>query len=123
MTRYLIVGIGGFAGAIARYGLGVWIASLWRRPFPLGTFVVNITGCFLLGALLAFAAERASIDETWRLLLATGFLGAYTTFSAFEYETFALARVGAVGWAVMNVVASLVVGYLAVQLGVGVGRR
>ncbi|HKO56237.1 MAG TPA: fluoride efflux transporter CrcB [Thermoanaerobaculia bacterium] len=123
MTRYLIVGLGGFAGAIARYGLGVWIGSLWRRPFPLGTFLINISGCFLLGALLAFAAERASIGEPWRLLLATGFLGAYTTFSTFEYETFALARGGAAGWAVANVVASVIVGYLAVQMGVAIGRR
>jgi fluoride exporter len=117
MSRYLLVGAGGFAGAVARYAIGVWIGSLWRKPFPLGTFVINVSGCFLLGAFLAFAAERAAIDETWRLLIATGFLGAYTTFSTFEYETFALARGGGLGWAALNVAASVVVGYLAIRVG------
>src|ERR1051325_10642251 len=117
MSRYLLVGLGGFAGAVARYAIGVWIGSLWRKPFPLGTFVINITGCFLLGAFLSFAAERASIGETWRLLIATGFLGAHTTFSTFEFETFALVRGGAAGWALANVIASVIVGYAAIRVG------
>ncbi|MBV9493422.1 MAG: fluoride efflux transporter CrcB [Acidobacteria bacterium] len=123
MTRFLIVGLGGFVGAIARYAVGVWIGALWRKPFPLGTFVINITGCFLLGAFLTYAADRASLDASWRLLIATGFTGAYTTFSTFEYETYQLGRDGLAGWAAANVIFSVIVGFLAVQCGAALARR
>ena len=121
--RYLVVGFGGFLGAIARYSVGVWVDTFWRRDFPLATFLVNITGCFILGFFLTLAAERMSITPMMRLLVATGFVGAYTTFSTFEYETQRLTTTGALGWALVNVLTSVVAGYVAVQLGVALGRR
>jgi len=122
-VRYLVVGLGGFLGAIARYSVGVWIDTFWRRDFPLATFLVNVTGCFILGFFLTLAAERISITPMMRLLVATGFVGAYTTFSTFEYETQRLTTTGAFGWALVNVLTSVVAGYAAVQLGVAFGRR
>jgi len=121
--RYLLVGTGGFLGAIARYAVGVWCETFWRRDFPLATFLVNITGCFILGLFLTLAAERLPIDPRLRLFVATGFVGAYTTFSTFEYETQRLTTTGAFGWALVNVLASVAIGFLAVRLGVQLGRR
>ena len=121
--RYLVVGLGGFLGAIARYSVGLWIETFWRRDFPLATFLVNVTGCFVLGLFLTLATERMSITLPMRLLVATGFIGAYTTFSTFEYETQRLTTTGAFGWALVNVLTSVVAGYAAVQLGVMLGRR
>ena len=123
IARCLVVGAGGFLGAIARYAVGVWIESFWRRDFPLATFLVNVSGCFILGFFLAMATERMSISPMMRLLVATGFVGAYTTFSTFEYETQRLTTTGAFGWALVNVLASVAVGFLAVRLGVQLGRR
>jgi CrcB protein len=122
-VRYLVVGLGGFLGAIARYSVGVWVDTFWRRDFPLATFLVNVSGCFILGFFLTLAAERMSITPMMRLFVATGFVGAYTTFSTFEYETQRLTTTGAFGWALVNVLTSVVAGYVAVQLGVAIGRR
>jgi CrcB protein len=121
MIRYLVVGAGGFAGAIARYALGVWFDSFWRRPFPMATFAINISGCFVIGLFLSLALVRTP-DPTLRLLVATGFLGAYTTFSTFEFETHTLTLNGATGWAMANVVASVVAGFAAVRLGAMIAR-
>jgi len=123
IARCLVVGAGGFLGAIARYAVGVWIESFWRRDFPLATFLVNVSGCFILVLYLTTATERMSISPMMRLLVATGFVGAYTTFSTFEYETQRLTATGAFGWAILNVLASVVAGYAAVRLGVQWGRR
>ncbi|HYU24865.1 MAG TPA: fluoride efflux transporter CrcB [Thermoanaerobaculia bacterium] len=123
IARCLVVGAGGFLGAIARYAVGVWIENFWRRDFPLATFLVNVSGCFILGFFLAMATERMSISPMMRLLVATGFVGAYTTFSTFEYETQRLTTTGAFGWALVNVLASVAFGFLAVRLGVQLGRR
>ena len=123
IARCLVVGAGGFLGAIARYAVGVWIETFWRRDFPLATFFVNVSGCFILGFFLAIATERMNISPMMRLLVATGFVGAYTTFSTFEYETQRLTTTGAFGWALVNVLASVAIGFLAVRLGVQLGRR
>jgi CrcB protein len=117
MRNLLLVGIGGFAGAVARYGLSLLVATFWARPFPLGTFLINVSGSFALGLFVAYAAGRIDLDPAWRLLVATGFLGAYTTFSTFEYETERLAAGGATWWALANVVFSVVAGFVAVRLG------
>ena len=123
IARCLVVGAGGLLGAIARYAVGVWIESFWRRDFPLATFLVNVSGCFILGFFLAIATERMNISPMMRLLVATGFVGAYTTFSTFEYETQRLTTTGAFGWALVNVLASVAIGFLAIRLGVQLGRR
>ena len=84
------VGLGGFLGANARYLLGSYISDRWGAVFPLGTFIINITGSFILGFFMAFAEERPFIAPSARLMFAVGFVGAYTTFSTFEYETMRL---------------------------------
>ena len=121
--RYLVVGAGGFIGAVARYAVGVYVDTFWRREFPLATFLINVSGCFILGLFLTLATERFAADPRLRLFVATGFVGAYTTFSTFEYETQRLTSSGALGWAIVNVLTSVLAGFAAVQLGVFLGRR
>ena len=122
LKNLLVVGAGGFLGAVARYGVGLAVARFWTAEFPLGTFLVNVSGSFVLGLFTTLATERLAVDPAWRLLVATGFVGAYTTFSTFEYETHRLLEVGAAAWAAVNVLASVVVGFLAVRLGVLLAR-
>lgn len=115
--NYLFIGIGGFTGAIARYALGLWIGQRWGRSFPLGTFAINVSGSFLIGFLMPLLTERLIVNPQWRLLLVVGFLGAYTTFSTFEYETGALFKDGEWLFAAMNVILSVVLGFVALKLG------
>jgi CrcB protein len=113
----IIVGIGGFVGAIVRYALAVWIGQAWGRAFPLGTFVINVSGSFLIGLFMTLFTERYSFDPAWRLLFVVGFLGAYTTFSTFEYETGKLINDSEWLFATMNVVLSVTAGFVALKFG------
>ena len=97
--------------------LALWIGQRWGRSFPLGTFVINVTGSFLIGLLMTLMAERFTENPQWRLLLVVGFLGAYTTFSTFEYETGELLRDSEWLYAGLNVILSVVVGFVALKLG------
>ncbi len=117
MLNVVIIGIGGFFGAIARYGAALWIGQRWGRSFPLGTFVINITGSFLIGLLMSLFTERFMVNPQWRLMLIVGFLGAYTTFSTFEYETGALLKDGEWMIAAVNIVLSVFAGLLALKAG------
>jgi len=113
MEKYLIVMAGGAVGSLARYVAGTAIMSRFGGRFPLGTLVVNVTGCFLIGVAMTLLAGKTSPHPNLRLLLVVGFLGGYTTFSSFAYETFAASP-----WiGLVNVLASVVAGYLAVWLG------
>ena len=123
MDRYLIVMLGGAAGSLARYLAGTAIMSRFGGRFPLGTLIVNATGCFLIGAIMTALARGAAPHPNWRLLVVVGFLGGYTTFSSFAYETFVAARDGNPWMGLLNVVASVVLGYVAVWLGVISMRR
>ena len=113
----IIVGLGGFVCAIVRYALAVWIGQAWGRAFPLGTFVINVSGSFLIGLLMTLFTERYSFDPAWRLLFVVGFLGAYTTFSTFEYETGKLINDSEWLFAAMNVVLSVTAGFVALKFG------
>jgi fluoride exporter len=117
MANIFIIGIGGFLGAISRYGVALWIGQRWGRTFPLGTFLINVSGSFLIGLLMSLLTERFMVNPQWRLLLIVGFLGAYTTFSTFEYETGALVKDGEWMIAMLNVVLSVIVGFIALKLG------
>lgn len=117
MLKLLIIGAGGFVGAIARYSLGAWIGQKWGRSFPLGTFIVNVSGSFFIGLLMTLFTEKFIVNPQWRLLLIVGFLGAYTTFSTFEYETGGLIKDGEWLIALMNVVFSVVAGFVALKAG------
>ncbi len=115
----MLVGIAGALGALARYGIGLAVGS---RPFPWATLGINITGSFLLGFVLAFGTERGW-SETTTVPLAIGFLGAYTTFSTFSYETFTLARTDRAVLAAVYVGISVAGGVLAALAGYTVARR
>ena len=121
MLKYCMIGIGGFAGAIARYALGVYIGSRYGVRFPLGTFVINMSGSFLIGVIMTLLA-RTTASAYWRYLFPIGFIGAYTTFSTFEYETLRAIQDGQVMTGLLNVGLSLIVGFVAVWLGVMLGR-
>ena len=118
MMAYLMIALGGAAGAIARYEITNLIQHRTHVGFPYGTFVVNITGCLVIGLAIGLLDEHVLANPNWRLLIVTGFVGAYTTFSTFEAETFNAVTTGAVAVGIANVVASVVLGYLAVWLGV-----
>jgi len=121
--RYLLVLVGGGTGALARYVAASAIMTRFGGKFPLGTLVINVTGSFLIGFLMTLLTERYQLDPQWRLLLVVGFLGGYTTFSSFEWETFTAVRDGALWTGMLNIVSSVVAGYMAVWLGVMLARR
>jgi CrcB protein len=119
LLPYLLVGLGGFLGANARFVAARWVGNLVDGRFPLGTFLVNVGGSFLLGLLGSLLAERVvPRGDDLRLALGVGFLGAFTTFSTFEFETHALLEDGAFVTATANVVLSVVLGLLALRVGV-----
>jgi len=122
MQNLLIIGFGGFLGAIARYAVSAWIGQRWGRIFPLGTFVINVSGSFLIGLVISLSTERFMINPQWRLFLAVGVLGAFTTFSTFELETGNLVRDSEWLLAALNVVCSVMAGFAALKLGDVIGR-
>jgi CrcB protein len=122
-VRYLLILLGGGVGSLARYVAGSAIMTRFGSRFPLGTMVVNVTGSFLIGLLMTLLTERWQPHPNWRLLLVMGFLGGYTTFSSFEWETFSAVREGGLWIGLANVVGSVVFGYAAVWLGALLGRR
>jgi CrcB protein len=119
-----MVMLGGATGSLARYVLGTAIMTRTGGRFPLGTVFINITGSFLIGFIMTMLTERLNPSPNWRLLLVVGFLGGYTTFSSFEWETLGLVRDGGRWLGLLNVAGSVVLGYIAVWLGVVVaGKR
>ena len=124
LARYLAVAAGGAGGAALRYFLGTTALARAASPFPTATFVINVTGSFALGFFLTLAAERAApVSPVWRLAFAVGFVGAYTTFSTFEYETLRLVKGRGLGLALLNVTLSVAVGFAAVWGGTALARR
>jgi fluoride exporter len=117
LIRYLLVAIGGGTGALMRYLAATAIVKRFGGGFPLGTFIINVTGSFLIGFLMTILTERFHVDPNWRLLLVVGFLGGYTTFSSFEWETYTAVRAGGLWTGMLNVVSSVMLGYVAVWLG------
>ena len=118
LIPYLLVAAGGSAGALARFITSAWIGNLSQGRFPWGTFVVNISGCFFLGAVGTMLAERLTdAPAFWRYAIAVGFLGSFTTFSTFKFETQGLLDDGAWVMATLNVTLSVFTGLVAVRLG------
>jgi CrcB protein len=118
----VLVGVGGFAGAIARYVVDGWVSEATGGTFPFGTLAVNLTGAFVLGVLFSMASERAVLSPELRGPLMIGFIGAYTTFSTLMLETWRLAEDGAAAMALLNIGGSCLLGLAAVWLGLSVGR-
>ncbi len=118
----LLVAAGGAIGAAARYLAGLWIVARLGAGFPWGTFFVNVTGSFVIGIVLVLV-EGGTLPAGARLFFAVGILGGYTTFSSFSYETLQLlAGGGSLGPVLLNTLGQLLVGLMAVYLGVIVGR-
>jgi CrcB protein len=117
------IGLGGFCGAIARYLVDGWLSGSTKAgAFPIGTFVVNVTGALVLGFLFALSAEKAAIDPRIRGPLMIGFLGSYTTFSTLTLESWRLAEDGSWAMALLNLGASGILGIAAVFVGLTLGR-
>lgn len=123
MQDILLVGIGGFVGAQARYGLSNFFGRKFGTAFPYGTLVINISGSFLLGLFTALAARAILGDPALRLLIAVGFCGGYTTFSTYTYETMTLLREEkpVQGW-VYNLLGSFVCGFVGAAAGIWLGN-
>lgn len=123
--RLLLVAVGGALGAVARYQTTAWLARLaYPSTFPYGTLAVNVAGSFLLGLLLGFGAEsRLAVPPTLRIALGAGFLGAFTTFSTFSYETLEVLRLGEPRLALVNVAANLTAALAACWLGIVLGGK
>ena len=117
-----MIALGGAVGAIARYQLAAMIQARIPAGFPWGTFVVNITGCLVMGIATTLLTDRLVVHPNWRFLIPIGFIGAYTTFSTFEMETFRAMTEGAWLAGAANVVGSVVAGYAALWLGVVLAR-
>ena len=117
MDKYLVVLAGAGLGGLARYVAGTSIMSKYGGRFPLGTFVINVTGSFLIGVVMTLLTERFHPHPNWRLFLVVGVLGGYTTFSSFEYETYQAVRNGERWMGLIYVMGSVFLGYLGVWLG------
>jgi fluoride exporter len=117
-----MIGLGGALGAIARYQVAAMIQARIPAGFPWGTFIVNISGCLVMGIATTLLTERLVVNPNWRFLIPIGFIGAYTTFSTFEFETFRAVSEGA--WLVggLNILASVLAGYVALWAGVALTR-
>lgn len=117
MDRYIMVMVGGATGSLIRYVLGTAIMNRLGPRFPFGTFAINVSGSFLIGLLMTLLTERLQPHPNWRLLLVVGFLGGYTTFSSFEWETLSLVKDGGRWLGLLNIIGSVSLGYAAVWLG------
>ena len=122
VNKYLIIGLGGFLGSITRYWVGNYIGGRMGMRFPYGTFVINITGSFLIGVIVTILSQKAHWSPNLSFLIPIGFIGAYTTFSTFELETYRSFQTGDVMFAFLNVILSVILGFAAVWLGVITGR-
>lgn len=122
MQRYLYIAIGGALGSMLRYFLGATITERFGARFPLGTLVINISACFIIGVSIEYLNRHVGINPAWRYLIPIGFIGAYSTFSTFEWEIWTNITSGAFWVAMSYIVLSLVAGFVAVALGAATAR-
>ncbi len=123
LSDYFAVAAGSAVGGVLRYFINTSVLSRVAVPFPTATFIINVTGSFIVGLFLTLATERINVNPHLRLAVAVGFVGAYTTFSTFEYETLRLIEERHFALGVLNVVLSVAVGFAAVWGGCAVGRK
>lgn len=114
MQKYLLIAVGGAFGSIARYWVGSAIAGRIGIKFPYGTLLVNISACLIIGFTMTYLGKRADLSPAWRFLVPIGFIGAYSTFSTYEWETLSTLRSGAFALAALYAVGSLILGLAAV---------
>jgi len=118
LRTILFVGTGGFIGSVMRYLVQIWVEKGLTSTFPLGTLVANIAGSFIIGMVFALAEKGDLMNAEWRIFLAVGVCGGFTTFSSFAYNNFTMLKENALGQFFWNVGGSLFLGILAVYLGV-----
>jgi len=121
-VQYLWIGLGGFLGANGRYLVTLWAANRWGTGFPYGTLMANVVGCFLIGFFLTLATEWLAIPTEIRLFVAVGFLGGFTTFSSFGFETIQLVEQSQWWVAVLNLATDVMLGLTGVILGIYLAR-
>ena len=118
MQKYLLIALGGSLGSIARFWVGSNVAGRMGTRFPYGTFIVNLTACLIIGFSLEYLGKHVELTPSWRYLIPTGFIGAYSTFSTFEWETYSTLHSGGFLIASLYVVLSVVLGLFGVWCGV-----
>lgn len=122
MQKYLLIAFGGALGSVARYWVGSSISNRLGAKFPWGTLLVNLSACFVIGLALTYLGRRADLNPAWRFLVPVGFIGAYSTFSTYEWETLSTLRSGAFAMAALYAVGSLILGLVATWLGAAAGE-
>lgn len=122
MATILLIALGAAVGANLRYWISQWAAQQWGIAFPYGTLLINVLGSFAIGLILTLATTNAAITANWRLLLVTGLLGGFTTFSTFSYETYQLLIDGSLLLAALYILGSVGLGLLGVLLGAGLAH-
>ena len=122
MQRLIFIGVAGLLGTVARFGVSEIASKRLGTTFPVGTLIVNVVGCFLAGILFYALQERSSVSETVRLAVMVGFLGGFTTFSAFGVQTFALLKNGEIVLGLLNVAVSNLVGIAVVWIGYSLAK-
>jgi len=122
LQKYLFIALGGALGSLARYIVGTSVSNRMGLRFPYGTLLINISACLIIGLSLEILNRHANINPALRYLIPIGFVGAYSTFSTFEWEIFTSLNSGAFWVAILYVASSLVFGLIAVALGAAMGR-
>ena len=122
MGKLLLIGLAGFIGTLSRYWLSGVVARRYGETFPMGTLVVNLVGCFLVGLLFYLLQERFLVNQTVRTVILIGFLGGFTTFSSFGLQTFTLLQDGEFGLAALNILGANVIGLVLVWAGYTLAR-
>jgi CrcB protein len=114
LQKYFLIAMGGALGSVARYWVGSTVSGRIGTKFPYGTFVINLTACVAIGFVITYFGKRVDLSAAWRYLIPIGFIGAYSTFSTYEWETLSTIRSGAFFLAALYAVGSLVCGLVAV---------
>ena len=122
MMKVMMVAVGGGIGATTRYLVSTWAAEKFGTDFPYGTLIVNVVGCFIIGAFMTLATERLIVSPYWRLLVTVGFVGGLTTFSSYSYETLKLLEEANIMMAMYNLLANVMMGFLATWVGISAAR-
>ncbi len=122
LKTIIFLAIGGTAGTLLRYWLSTLVQSTSKGTLPIGTFTVNMLGCFLFGAIWSLAEGRITLSPHLRLLILVGFMGAFTTFSTFAFESGSLLRDSQFTAAIINIFAQNIIGVIALLLGIALGR-
>lgn len=123
MDKYMVVIAGAGLGGLVRYIAGTWIMGRTGGSFPMGTFLINVSGSFLIGLVMTLLTERFQPHPNLRLFLVVGVLGGYTTFSSFEYETIQAVRSGERWIGLLYVTGSVILGYISVWLGTALAAK